>query len=264
MRRVPSWWLIPSFALSAACGKPADKAPETPADTAPAAEAAAPTGGPKAIVTVIYNTPKDTAKFEKYYRETHLPLVSANQDQIGFVKADLTRFQANLDGSKPAFYRQAELYFNSMDDLKKGTATEGFKKVADDLKNFADGGLVGMIAVETNEPATVGSDESMAIVTVIYKEPKDTAKFEKYYAETHLPLVSANQAEIGFVKADLTRFSSNLDGSKPTFYRQAELYFKSMADLKKGVATPGFKKVADDLKNFADGGLVGMTAVETK
>jgi hypothetical protein len=37
-----------------------------------------------------------------------------------------------------------------------------------------------------------------------------------------------------------------------------------MADLKKGVATPGFKKVADDLKNFADGGLVGMTAVETK
>jgi uncharacterized protein (TIGR02118 family) len=149
MRRVPSWWLIPSLAFSAACSKPADKAPEMPADTAPAAEATAPTGGPKAIVTVLYNTPKDTAKFEKYYRETHLPLVSANQDQIGFVKADLTRFQANLDGSKPTFYRQAELYFNSMDDLKKGTATEGFKKVADDLKNFADGGLVGMTAVET-------------------------------------------------------------------------------------------------------------------
>jgi uncharacterized protein (TIGR02118 family) len=136
--------------------------------------------------------------------------------------------------------------------------------VADDLANFADGGLTAMIAVETNEPATVNGDEPMAIVTVIYKQPKDTAAFEKYYAETHLPLVTANQAEIGFVKADLTRFVSNLDGSPPAFYRQAELYFKSMADLKKGVKTPGFKKVADDLKNFATGGLIGMTAVETK
>jgi uncharacterized protein (TIGR02118 family) len=194
----------------------------------------------------------------------HLPLVSAGQDEIGFVKADLTRFQANLDGSRPTFYRQAELYFNSMGDLERGTATVAFKKVADDLKNFADGGLAGLIAVETNEPATVGKDDPMAIVTVIYKQPRDTAAFEKYYADTHLPLVSANQAEIGFVKADLTRFTSNLDGSPPAFYRQAELYFGSMAELKKGVATPGFKKVADDLKNFADGGLVGMTAVETK
>lgn len=263
MRRVPSWWLVPSLALSAACGKPADKAPQTPADTAPA-QAAAPAAGPKAIVTVIYNTPKDTAKFEQYYREKHLPLVSSVQDEIGFVKADLTRFQANLDGSKPAFYRQAELYFNSMDDLKKGTATDGFKKVADDLANFADNGLTGLIAVETNEPATVSGDQPMAIVTVIYKQPKDTAAFEKYYAEKHLPLVTANQAEIGFVKADLTRFVSNLDGSPPAFYRQAELYFKSMADLEKGVKTPGFKKVADDLPNFATGGLVGMTAIETK
>jgi uncharacterized protein (TIGR02118 family) len=110
----------------------------------------------------------------------------------------------------------------------------------------------------------VSGDEPMAIVTVIYKQPKDTAAFEKYYAEKHLPLVTANQAEIGFVKADLTRFVSNLDGSPPAFYRQAELYFKSMADLQKGVKTPGFKKVADDLKNFATGGLIGMTAVETK
>jgi len=262
MRRVPTWLLVPSLVLGAACGKPAEKAAEPPAG-APAAEAAAP-AGPEAIVTVIYNVPNDTAKFEKYYAESHLPLVSANQAEIGFVKADLTRFSSNLDGTPPTFYRQAELYFNSMDDLEKGMATPGFKKVADDLANFADGGLTGMIALETNEPATVGSDAQMAIVTVIYKQPKDTAAFEKYYAETHLPLVSANQAEIGFVKADLTRFASNLDGSAPAFYRQAELYFSSMDDLEKGVATPGFKKVADDLKNFADGGLVGMTAVETK
>jgi uncharacterized protein (TIGR02118 family) len=262
MRRLPNWWLVTSLALATACGKADDKA-DAPADAAPAAEPAA-AAGPAAIVTVIYNTPKDTAAFEKYYRETHLPLVSGNQQEIGFTRADLTRFSSNLDGSKPAYYRQAELYFPSMEDAKKGMATAGFKKVADDLANFASGGLTGLLAVETSEATEASTGEPMAIVTVIYKQPKDTAAFEKYYAETHVPLVGANQQEIGFTKAELTRFDSNLDGSAPALYRQAELYFPSMEALKKGTATPGFKKVAGDLPNFATGGLEGLIAVETK
>jgi uncharacterized protein (TIGR02118 family) len=263
MRRLPSWWLVTSLALATACGKADDKAAGAPADTAAAAMAAAP-AGPMAIVTVIYNTPKDTAAFEKYYRETHLPLVSANQQEIGFTRADLTRFSSNLDGSKPAYYRQAELYFPSMEDAKEGMATPGFKKVADDLANFASGGLTGLLAVETSDPTEASGGEPMAIVTVIYKQPKDAAAFEKYYAETHLPLVGANQQEIGFTKAELTKFESNLDGSAPALYRQAELYFPSMAALEKGTATPGFKKVAGDLANFASGGLDGLVAVETR
>jgi uncharacterized protein (TIGR02118 family) len=261
MWRLPSWWLVTSFALATACGKADDKA-DAPADAPPAAEPAA--AGPAAIVTVIYNTPKDTAAFEKYYRETHLPLVSANQQEIGFTRADLTRFSSNLDGSKPAYYRQAELYFPSMEAAKKGMATAGFKKVADDLANFASGGLTGLLAVETSEATEASTGEPMAIVTVIYKQPKDTAAFEKYYAETHVPLVGANQQEIGFTRAELTRFDSNLDGSAPALYRQAELYFPSMEALKKGTATPGFKKVAGDLPNFASGGLEGLIAVETR
>ena len=262
MRRLPNWCLVTSLALATACGQADDKA-DAPADAAPAAEPAA-AAGPAAIVTVIYNTPKDTAAFEKYYRETHLPLVSASQQEIGFTRADLTRFSSNLDGSKPAYYRQAELYFPSMADAKKGMATAGFKKVADDLANFASGGLTGLLAVETSEATEASTGEPMAIVTVIYRQPKDTAAFEKYYAETHVPLVGANQQEIGFTKAELTRFDSNLDGSAPALYRQAELYFPSMEALKKGTATPGFKKVAGDLPNFATGGLEGLIAVETK
>ena len=263
MRHLPSWWLVTALALAMACGRSDDKAGGAPADADPAAGPAAP-AGPAAIVTVIYHTPKDTAVFEKYYRETHLPLVSANQQEIGFTRADLTRFSSNLDGSKPAYYRQAELYFPSLEDAKKGMATPGFKKVADDLANFATGGLTALLAVETSDPSEVSAGEPMAIVTVIYKQPKDTAAFEKYYAETHVPLVGANQQEIGFTRAELTRFESNLDGSAPALYRQAELYFPSMAALKKGTATAGFKKVAGDLPNFATGGLESMVAVETR
>ena len=42
-------------------------------------------------------------------------------------------------------YRQAELCCNSMDALKKGTATPAFKKVGDDLPKFATGGLTALI-----------------------------------------------------------------------------------------------------------------------
>jgi uncharacterized protein (TIGR02118 family) len=101
---------------------------------------------PTWAVVVLYNQPKDTAAFEKYYWDTHVPLVGANQKEIGFVKAELVRFPSNLDGSTPAFYRKAELWFNSEDDMKKGLATPGFKKVADDLGNFATGGLTGLIS----------------------------------------------------------------------------------------------------------------------
>lgn len=256
MRR-SSMWLVPSMVFAAACSKPADKAAEAPpADTAAAAAPApAAPAAPQAIVTVIYKQPKSPAAFEKYYAEKHLPLVSSKQQEIGFTKAELTKFTSTLDGKKPTFYRQAELYFDNMDALKKGVATPGFKAVGDDLKNFATGGLIGMIAVETGEKGTAACP---ALVTVIYNQPKDSAAFESYYSATHLPLVSNNQSEIGFTRADLTRFESNLDGSAPAEYRQAELCFNSMDALKKGTATPGFKKVGDDLPNFATGGLTGL------
>lgn len=124
MRR-SSWLLVAAPILALACNKGGDRAADTPgADPATAAVPA----GPGAIVTVIYNPPKDTAAFEKYYASTHIPLVVANQGEIGFKRADLTKFSSNLDGKKPTFYRQAELYFDSMDDLQKGVAPLGSRR----------------------------------------------------------------------------------------------------------------------------------------
>jgi uncharacterized protein (TIGR02118 family) len=216
-----------------------------------------------AIATVLYNQPKDTAAFERYYRSTHLPLLVANQKEIGFMRADLTKFLSTVEGKKPTIYRQAELYFN-LDDLKKGIATPGFKKVADDLPKFATGGLTGMIATASNTHEAGSAGAPAAIVTVIYNPPKDPAAFEKYYSGTHLPLVTAGKGEIGFERAEFTKFVSNLDGSPPARYRQAELYFPSLAALKKGIATPAFSQVAGDLPKFASGGLDALVGVETK
>src|SRR5687767_13564018 len=107
MRR-HSCLLIPALTLAASCGRGETKAGDmSTADSTPALAVSA---TPGAIVTVLYNTPKSTAAFEKYYKEPHLPLVVANQKEIGFERADLTKFESALDGKKPAFHRQAELY----------------------------------------------------------------------------------------------------------------------------------------------------------
>jgi uncharacterized protein (TIGR02118 family) len=213
---------------------------------------------PMAFVTVIYNIPKDAKAFEKYYWETHVPLVQARQAEIGFTAAELTKFDATLDGKAPTYYRQAVLWFPDMAALEKGTATAGFKAVGDDLANFATGGLTAMVGEQTNDASPLLSGDTTAFVTVIYNHPKDAAAFESYYADTHLPLVGKGAAEMAFTRAELTRFARNLDGTPAAFYRQAKLYWPSGAALTAGTGTGAFKAVGDDLGNFADGGLVAL------
>ena len=255
MRSLASTCILATAVLVSACGptKEAAKAADTTAAAAPA-----PPPPPQAIVTVLYLWPKDTAKFEKYY-PTHLKIVGDHQQEIGFTRAELTKFSSSLQGTKPEFYRQAELYFPSMDALKAGIATPGFKAVGDDFKNFvAPDGLIALIAEETGDAS---STPCPALATVIYGTPTDAAAFEAYYPK-HLALVSAEQSAVGFVRADLTKFVSNLDGTPPAVYRQAELCFPSMGQLNTGVGSAAFATVGNDFGNFVTGGLRGMIGVQ--
>ncbi len=238
----------------AACSKPAEK----PAVDTTAAPAPPPKPEPMAFVTVIYNTPKSSAAFEKYYWDTHVPLVGQKQAEVGFVAAELTKFDATLDGKKPTYYRQAVLWFKTMADLEKGIATPGFKAIGDDLANFASGGLTALVGQETGDHMEPLAGDTTAFVTVIYNQPKDAAAFESYYAATHLPLVVQGAGEIAFTRAELSRFDRNLDGSPAALYRQAKLYFPNAAALKAGTGGAAFKAVGDDLPKFADGGLTAL------
>lgn len=92
----------------------------------------------------------------------------------------------------------------------------------------------------------------MIKATVLYDHPKDDDAFEKYYAETHLSLVSKTS---GIVKAEYTKFLPNPDGSAPAYYRMAELYFENPAEMQQALNSPEGKAMADDLSNFATGGV---------
>jgi uncharacterized protein (TIGR02118 family) len=254
MRSLPGTWLILAVGLVTACGptKEAAKAPDTTATVT------TPPPPPRAIVTVLYLWPKDPARFEKYY-PAHLKIVGDHQQEIGFTKAELTKYSSSLQGTRAEFYRQAELYFPSLEAARAGIATPGFKAVGDYFKNFvAPDGLIAMIGEETGAASEVPCP---AVATVIYGTPTSAAAFEKYYPK-HLQIVNAEQTAVGFVRADLTKFISNLDGTPPAMYRQAELCFPSLDQLKTGVGSEAFGRVGNDFGNFVTGGLRGLIGVQ--
>jgi len=127
---------LATLALAAACSKPAPQ------------QAAA--AGVQWAVIVLYNQPKDTTAFEKYYAEKHVPLFASHAQEIGVTRVELVKFPATIDGQRPALYRMADLRWESRAALEKGIATAGFKAVAADLPNFATGGVTVLIGQKTN------------------------------------------------------------------------------------------------------------------
>ena len=92
----------------------------------------------------------------------------------------------------------------------------------------------------------------MIKATVLYGHPTSPEAFEKYYAETHGPLVGKVN---GIVKAELTKFLPNADGTAAAYYRMAELYFAGPAEMQQAMGSPEGQALAGDLPNFATGGV---------
>ena len=92
----------------------------------------------------------------------------------------------------------------------------------------------------------------MIKITVLYGQPVDPASFETYYFKTHMPLVAKIN---GVVKAETTKFLPGPDGSNPSYYRMAEVYFENPEELQKALDSPEGKATTDDLANFASGGV---------
>ncbi|MBC2653433.1 EthD family reductase [Novosphingobium aerophilum] len=99
------------------------------------------------------------------------------------------------------------------------------------------------------------TDEQPVVVNVLYGEPSDPAAFEAYYAETHLPLVDRIA---GLDRAVLIKGLPGPDGSKPAYYRIAQLFYRSAAQMAQAMGSPEGQAAAADLANFADGGVTIM------
>ena len=132
---------LAALALVAACSKPAPPPQQAAAPAAP---------GIQWTVVVLYNQPKDTAAFEKYYAEKHVPLFVAHAQEIGVTRAELVKFSPGADGKPAPVYREADLRWDSKEARDRGMATAGFKAVAGDIPVFATGGFTVLLGTKTN------------------------------------------------------------------------------------------------------------------
>jgi len=93
-------------------------------------------------ITLLYGHPQDTQSFERYYRETHLPLAGR---MSGVARLELTRFGPGLDAAPPEYYRMAELYFTNAAQLQTTLGSPEGQAVVADLPNFATGGVTVLV-----------------------------------------------------------------------------------------------------------------------
>lgn len=91
----------------------------------------------------------------------------------------------------------------------------------------------------------------MKKVTVLYGHPKSPEEFEKYYANTHLPLAGKMP---NISRIELTKFEGGPDGDA-AFYRMAEMYFEDQQVLEQTLGSPEGQATVGDLPNFASGGV---------
>ncbi|MEO6233337.1 MAG: EthD family reductase [Ferruginibacter sp.] len=98
-------------------------------------------------LTVLYGHPTDEVAFEDYYTNTHMPIAGK---MTGFTRLELSKFFPSPDGSKAAYYRMAEFWFETPEALQQTMGSPEGQATSADLANFATGGvtfLVGEIAV---------------------------------------------------------------------------------------------------------------------
>jgi uncharacterized protein (TIGR02118 family) len=92
----------------------------------------------------------------------------------------------------------------------------------------------------------------MVKLTVMYGQPKSAPDFEKYYAETHLP-IAGKMKDVR--KIELSKVVGTPDGSAPPIYRLADLYFDDLDHLNSVMGSPEGQATVADLPNFATGGV---------
>ena len=95
-----------------------------------------------------------------------------------------------------------------------------------------------------------------AQILVMYKQPTDTAHFDKYYVDVHTPLAKKIP---GLNSLVVGRSPVSVNDDPSPYYLIAELNFDSMESLGAGMASEEGKVTAADLANFASGGVVILT-----
>ncbi len=92
----------------------------------------------------------------------------------------------------------------------------------------------------------------MARLLVMYKTPRDTAAFDKHYAERHVPQAKKIP---GVRKFETSKGPVATPGGPSAYHLVAILHFDDMAAIGKAFASPEGQAAAADAQRLATGGV---------
>ena len=95
-----------------------------------------------AQIIALYGEPDDAEAFQRYYRETHIPLA---KQLPGLIRYELSRGAISDFGGGSPYFMVATLTFSAKKDIHAAMVSEIGEAVASDLKNFATGGVTVLI-----------------------------------------------------------------------------------------------------------------------
>jgi uncharacterized protein (TIGR02118 family) len=103
-----------------------------------------------AKIMVLYPTPRDSAAFERLYRDEHSPMVTPSTFP-GLTRFVASRITGTADGSPAPFARVAELHFPSLQALQAAAGTDAAKRAVAHAVSISSGGPpLFLIAEETS------------------------------------------------------------------------------------------------------------------
>jgi uncharacterized protein (TIGR02118 family) len=102
-------------------------------------------------------------------------------------------------------------------------------------------------------PAPAGPVKFVAL----YGPPADPAAFDRYYAETHVPL--AHQLP-GLRRVETAQILGTAQGGTAPYYRTAELWFDDIGQLQAAAESAEGQALVADVANFATGGVTVLVA----
>ena len=91
----------------------------------------------------LYGHPESTEDFESHYLGVHVPLARTLPN---LVRVETSRPVSDPHGGRPPYYRISELSFPDMGALREALASEAGRAVADDVANFATGGVTMLVS----------------------------------------------------------------------------------------------------------------------
>jgi uncharacterized protein (TIGR02118 family) len=101
-----------------------------------------------AKMTVIYQTPKDKAFFEKHYFEVHIPLA---KQLPGLLKYEVSEGPIVSTTGHSDVYRIANLYFTSLEAMMSAFRSEIGQQCATDRRVLADDASVQIYVYDTKD-----------------------------------------------------------------------------------------------------------------